>query len=129
MKFKSHSFKEKIYKKRKSISNQVKISPSLTQRRSDLLRETNEICEKEAARRLESNNDDTGQSTDTTIMFTFGNVHGELKAMLSKPYKGRVSYGFDSLLEFQQLKRMLSIADNNEFITSNDPNGDHPDEV
>ena len=37
VKFKSHSFKEKIYNKRKNVNKNIKLVPSLTRRRSQLL--------------------------------------------------------------------------------------------
>ena len=37
VKFKSHSFKEKIYNKRKNVNKDIKLVPSLPRRRSQLL--------------------------------------------------------------------------------------------
>ena len=37
VRFKSHSFKEKIYSKRKNVNKNIKLVPSLTRRRSQLL--------------------------------------------------------------------------------------------
>ena len=42
IKFKTHSYKEKVYKNRKNINNHhIKIRPSMTRRRQDLMEEVN----------------------------------------------------------------------------------------
>ena len=65
IKFKSHSFKEKIYFKRKAIKQRdVKIKPSLTKHRIELLKDANTLI-----------TDNPG----TNFLFAYADVRGNLK--------------------------------------------------
>ena len=49
VKFRTHSFKEKIYHQRKKLAKGIKISPSLTKRRSDILQQVQHIIKEESS--------------------------------------------------------------------------------
>ena len=86
VKFKSHSFKEKIYNKRKNVNKNIKLVPSLTRRRSQLLNKLQTAL----------NNSKENGILDV-VKFVFADVHGSLKLVLQNPYKNRSVF-----LEFYQ---------------------------
>ena len=89
VKFKSHSFKEKIYFKRKAVKQRdVKIKPSLTKHRIELLKNTNTLI-----------TDNPG----TNFLFTYADVHGNLKIRLKDARNGREVVRFDNEKDFNQL--------------------------
>ena len=92
IKFKTHSFKEKIYHQRKKLAEGINISPSLTKRLSDILQRVQHIIKEESSDGL--TNEEEG-----ILKFAFADVHGTLKIVLSKPYENRHVFTFDSLLE------------------------------
>ena len=71
VKFKTHSFKEKIYHQRKKLAKGIKISPSLTKRRSDILPQVQHIIKKERS--------DDSPNEEGIMKFAFVNIHGSLK--------------------------------------------------
>ena len=82
VKFKTHGFKEKIYHQRKKLAKGIKISPSLTKRRSDILQQVQHIIKEESS-------EDSPNGEEGIVKFAFADVHGTLKIVLSKPYKNR----------------------------------------
>ena len=74
VKFRSHSFKEKIYSKRKAVKQRdVKIKPSLTKNRIELLENTNTLI-----------TDNPG----TNFLFKYADVHRNLKNRLKDARNG-----------------------------------------
>ena len=80
VKFKSHSFKEKIYFKRKAVKD-VKIKPSLTKHRIALLKNTNTLIM-----------DNPG----TNFLFTYADVHRNLNIHLKNARNGCEAVRFDN---------------------------------
>ena len=76
VKFKTQSFKEKIYHQRKKLAKGIKISRSHTKRHSDILQEVQHIIKEESS-------DDS--LNEGVVKFAFTDVHGTLKIVLSKP--------------------------------------------
>ena len=91
VRFRSHSFKEKIYSKRKNVNKKIKLVPSLTRRRSQLLNKL----------QITLNNSKENGILDA-VKFVFADVHGSLKLVLQNPYKNRPVFSFNSELEFYQ---------------------------
>ena len=87
VKFKSHSFNEKIYFKRKAVKD-VKIKPSLTKHRTELLKNINTLV-----------TDNPG----TNFLFRYADVHGNLKIRLKDARNGREVVRFDNEKDFNQL--------------------------
>ena len=72
IKFKYHSFKEKIYFKRKAIKQRdVKIKPSFTKYRIELLKDANTL---------------TTDNPGTSFLFAYANVHGNLKNSFERKF-------------------------------------------
>ena len=89
IKFKSHSFKEKIYFKRKAIKQRdVKIKPSLTKHRIELLKDANTFI-----------TDNPG----TNFLFAHADVHGNLKIRLKDARNGREVVRFVNEKDFNNL--------------------------
>ena len=80
VKVKVHSFKEEIYHQEKKLAKEIKVSQSLTKRRSDILQQVQYIVKEESS-------DELLNEEDGTVKFVFANVHRTLKIVLSKPYK------------------------------------------
>ena len=99
VKFRTYSFKEKIYHQWKKLAKGIKISPSLTKRRSDILQQVQHIKE-------ESSNDSPNE--EGIVKFAFADVHGTLKIVLTKSYKNRHVFAFDSVLEYFQILNKVS---------------------
>ena len=78
IKFKSHSFKEKIYNKQKHVNKNIKLVPSLTRDHSQLLNKL----------QIALNNSRKNGIFDA-VKFVFADVHGSLKIVLLNPYKNR----------------------------------------
>ena len=96
VKFKSHHFKEKVYRKRSAIkSNQIKLRPSLTKRRQDLLDEVNKHIS-------ESTN------PDIPIKFAFPDVHGTLKVLMKEGITPKYQT-FSSLIEYYSILNKMCI--------------------
>ena len=91
VRFRSHSFKEKIYSKRKNVNRNIKLVPSLTRRRSQLLNKLQIAL-----------NDSKENGILDAVKFVFADVHGSLKLVLQNPYKNRSVFSFNSELEFYQ---------------------------
>ena len=100
VKFKTHSFKEKIFHQQKKFAKVIKISPSLTKRRSDILQQVQYIIKEESS--------DDSPNEKGIVKFAFVDVHGTLKIVLTKPYKNRLVFAFDSVLEYFQLVNNVS---------------------
>ena len=92
VKFRTHSFKEKIYHQRKKLAKGIKISPSLTKRRSDILQQVQHIIKEESS--------DDSPNEEGIVKFALADVHGTLKIVLTKSYKNRHVFAFDSVLEY-----------------------------
>ena len=89
IKFKSHSFKEKIYFKRKAIKQRdVKIKSSLTKHRIELIKDANTLI--------------TG-NPGTKFLFTYADVHGNLKSRLKDARNGREVVRFANGKDFNNL--------------------------
>ena len=99
VKFRTYSFKEKIYHQWKKLAKGIKISPSLTKRRSDILQQVQHIKE-------ESSNDSPNE--EGIVKFAFADAHGTLKIVLTKSYKNRHVFAFDSVLEYFQIINKVS---------------------
>ena len=95
VKFRTHSFKEKIYHQQKKLAKGIKISPSLTKRRSDILQQVQHIVKEEGS--------DDSPHKEAIVKFAFEDVHGTLKIALTKSYKNRHVFAFDSVLEYFQI--------------------------
>ena len=89
IKFKSHSFKENIYFKRKAIKQRdVKIKPTLTKHRIELLKDANTLI-----------TDNPG----TNFLFAYADVHGNLKIRLKDARNGREVVRFTNEKDFKNL--------------------------
>ena len=91
VKFKSHSFKEKIYNKRKNVNKNIKLVPSLTRRRSQLLNNLQIAL-----------NDSKENGILDAVKFVFADAHDSLKLVLQSPCKNRSVFSFIFKLEFYQ---------------------------
>ena len=100
VKFKTHSFKEKIYHQRKKLAKGITISPSLTKWRSDILQHVQHIVKEESS--------DDSPHKEVIVKFAFADVHGTLKIALTKSYKNRHVFAFDSVLEYFQIINKVS---------------------
>ena len=78
VKFKCHSFKEKIYNKRKNINQNIRLVPSLTRCRSQMLNKLQIVL-----------NDSKKNTILDVIKLVFADVHDSLKLVLQNPYKNR----------------------------------------
>ena len=98
VKFKSHHFKEKVYRKRSAIkSNRIKLRPSLTKRRQDLLDEVN--------KRISESTD-----PDIQVKFAFPDVHGTLKVLMKEGITPKYQT-FNSLIEYYSILNKVGFAD------------------
>ena len=98
VKFKSHHFKEKVYRKRSAIkSNWIKLRPSLTKLRQDLLDEVNKHI---------------SESTDPDIpvKFAFPDVHGTLKVLMKEGITPKYQT-FNSLIEHYSILNKVGFTD------------------
>ena len=96
VKFTSHSFKEQVYFKQKTIKNSnsnIRITPSLTHHRLELLNLTQSYLQEEYYNKKD----------DIYPKFTFADVHGNLKLVLNQPFKNRSVFSFSSVCEFHQI--------------------------
>ena len=100
VKFKTRGFKEKIYHQRKKLAKGIKISPSLTKRRSDILQQVQHIIKEESS--------DDSPNEEGIVKFALADVHGTLKIVLTKSYKNRHVFAFDSVLEYFQIVNKVS---------------------
>ena len=91
VKFKSHSFKEKHYNKQKNANKNIKLVPSLTRRRSQLLNKLQVAL-----------NDSKENGVLDAVKFVFTYVYGSLKLVLQNPYQNKFIFSFHSELEFYQ---------------------------
>lgn len=97
VKFKSHSFKEKVFFSKKNITNEnIKFRPSITKRRMDLLNETKAYIK---------------ENKDTGAKFTMANVHGDLRVLIEGPKddkrnKNGKFFPFNSFMEFLNILTM-----------------------
>ena len=98
--FRTHSFKEKIYHQRKKLAKGITISPSLTKWRSDILQHVQHIVKEESS--------DDSPHKEVIVKFAFADVHGTLKIALTKSYKNRHVFAFDSVLEYFQIINKVS---------------------
>ena len=90
VKFTSHSFKEQVYFKRKTIKNSgsnIRITPSLTCHWLESLNLTQSYLQEEYYNKKEY------------PKFTFADVHGNLKLALNLPLKNRSVFSFSSVFE------------------------------
>ena len=82
VKFTSHSFKEQVYFKQKTIKNSnsnIRITPSLTHHRLELLNLTQSYLQEEYY----------NKNNDIYPKFTFADVHENLKLVLNQPFRNR----------------------------------------
>ena len=91
VRFKSHSFQEKIYNKRKNVNKNIKLVSSLTRRRSEQLNKLQIAL-----------NDSKVNGILDVVKFIFADVHGSMKLVLQNPYKDRSVFSFNSELDFYQ---------------------------
>ena len=100
VKFKSHGFRERLYRDRRKIplNNKIKFRVSLTKRRSKLLEETIKIC-KDA----------------TNIDFVFSDSNGNLKIKLVSRANGKLFFDFNSE---EDLSEVLALADDRQVNTA-----------
>ena len=83
VKFKYHSFKEKLYNKQKNVNKNIKLDPSLTKR---LLQRLNKL-------QIALNGNMENDILDA-VKFVFADVLGSLKLVLQNPYKNRFVFSF-----------------------------------
>ena len=100
VKFKTHTFKEKIYHQRKNLVKGIKISPSVTKWCSYLLQQVQHIIKEESS--------DDLPNKEGIVKFAFADVHGTLKIVLTKYYKNRHVFALDSVLEYFQTVNKVS---------------------
>ena len=87
VKFRSDSFREHIYRKKKSLPQGVKFKVSLTKKRIDILEKANEKTK-----------------TNGSIKFAYADVNGNLKLLLTeKSSQGRWALPFNNLKELDTL--------------------------
>lgn len=92
IRFRSHQFPSNIYYNRKLIKNRtVKVKPSLTKRRTDMLREAEEMSRNCAA-----------------VHFCFVDFNGTMKIRLHKKFKDRFVHNIDDLDELYTLLNLVS---------------------
>ena len=75
----------------KNKDKNIKLAPSLTRRRSQLLNKLQIAL-----------NDSKENGILDAVKFVFADVHGSLKLVLQNPYKNRSVFSFNSELEFYQ---------------------------
>ena len=98
VKFKSHHFQEKVYRKRSVIkSNRIKLRPSLTKRKQDLLDEVN--------KRISESTD-----PDMLVKFAFPDVHGTLKVLMKEGITPKYQT-FNSLMEYYSILNKVGFTD------------------
>ena len=102
IKFKGHSFKEKIYKGRKNIGNRkIKLRPSLTKRRQDLLEEANRKIQEEP--------------DAMPVRFAFADVHGTLKVLMKDVITPKFQ-NFNSMVDFHHIVSDVGFTDPDAYI-------------
>ena len=102
VKFKRHSFKEKIYKGRKNIGNRkIKLRPSLTKRRQDLLEEANRKIQEEP--------------DVMPVRFAFADVHGTLKVLMKDGITPKFQ-NFNSMVDFHHIVSDVGFTDPDAYI-------------
>ena len=102
VKFKGHSFKEKIYKGRKNIGNRkIKLRPSLTKQRQDLLEETNRKIQEEP--------------DAIPVRFAFADVHSMLKVIMKDGITPKFQ-NFNSMVDFHHIVSDVGFTDPNAYI-------------
>ena len=95
VRFKSHTAKENFYRNRKQIKRRgVKVRPSLTPARRELLDEANEVMKDYETRDYQLNN---------MPHFVYADLHGNLKLKMAREVKGRLFFNFKSLVELNNL--------------------------
>ena len=100
VKFKTHSYKEKVYKHRKNINNQhIKIRPSMTKRRQDLMEEVNKHVR-----------ESSGSDPEFPIKFAFSEVHGNLKVLMTEGIKPRFQT-FNTIIEYYGIINKVNFTD------------------
>ena len=99
VKFGTHSFKEKIYHQQKKLAKRIKMSSSLPKQHSDILQQVQHIKEESS---------DDSPNKEGIVKFAFADVHGTLKIVLTKSYKNRHIFAFDSVLECFQIISKVS---------------------
>ena len=72
----------------KKLANVIKISPSLMKQHSDILQQVEHIIKEESS--------DDSPNEEGIVKFAFADVHGTLKTVLTKSYKYRHVFAFDS---------------------------------
>ena len=98
VKFKTHSFKEKVYRKRNAIKNtRIKLRPSLTKRQQDLLDEVN--------KRISESTD-----PDLPVKFAFPDVHGTLKVLMKEGITPKFQT-FNSIIEYYGILNKVGFTD------------------
>ena len=100
VKFRTHSFKERINHQRKKLAKGINILPSLTKRRSDILQQEQHVIKEESC--------DDSPNEKCIVKFAFTDLHGTLKIFLAKSYKNRHIFAFDSVLEYFQIVNKVS---------------------
>ena len=82
-----------MYQERKKAKN-VKISPNLTNRRSQLLNDASS-----AVKNIQK------------VDFCFANIHGDLMTRLVEPYNGKHVFKFNSLKELSDLFMKMNLIE------------------
>ena len=90
----------KIYHQIKKFAKEIKISPSITKRRSDILQQVQHITKEESS--------DDSPNEEGIVKFAFVDVHGTLKIVLTKSYKNRHVFAFHLVLEYFQIVKKVS---------------------
>ena len=94
IRFKSHSKRYSLYRNKKKLPPGIKLSPSLTKRRQQILHEAIEMV-----------------SSMHTVNFVFADIHGDLKIRLTEADKdGRFVLGFNSTEDLAQIIRGLDFC-------------------
>ena len=82
LRFKSHSTRYEVYKRRKTPKNGIRIAPSLTNKPRKMLKQARESYE-----------------NHELIDFIFSDQHGDLKVKFKEDYKGKLFHPFFSIDE------------------------------
>ena len=102
VKFKGHSFKEKICKGRKNIGNRkIRLRPSLTKRRQDLLEEANRKIQEEP--------------DAMPVRFAFADGHGTLKVLMKDGITPKFQ-NFNSMVDFHHIVSDVGFTDPDAYI-------------
>ena len=99
IRFKSHSSRYNLYRNKKKLPSNIKVSPSLTKRRQKILSEANEMINRTPEIR-------------SSVNFVFADIHGDLKVRLNEADKTeRYVLNFNSTEHLAEIIRGLDFCE------------------